>query len=191
MGKIHKILFLILFSVVSLLGGCTAEEKMSDEGLLSEIFGYAYEVTSTRNDPNQPWSSTTGILNLLLTGDTDGEAGKLTRVWSDFSEGSCPIGTTCFCSGKIVQSFIQVSKAEVNKGDTPYSIFDVIDEDEGNLTDDTNEKLKVYYVYIATLERVTSEYCRTEPDRTIAIYRFSNNDIIIVDGTYQVAMRKR
>lgn len=167
---------------------------MSDEGLLSEIFGYAYEVVSTRNDPNHTWSSTTGILNLLLTGDKDssGEEGKITRVWSEFTEGACPVGQTCFCSGKIVQNFKQISKQEVKKGDSPYSIFDVIDEDDGtNLTEDTTDKLKVYYVQLTVIDRVTSEYCRTEPDRTIAIYRFSNNDIIVVDGNYQVALRKR
>lgn len=191
-NRLSKTSIFAMFAFLSIyIVGCSQSSEPNYNGDLLEIYGVPYMAFKTRSDGGS-WHTNSGDLFLLLNG-TSSEVGTISRVFNRFGDNPCPIGSTCICTGKVAQGFSSISGSggESQNSNPPYSIFG-----SQSISDQTdiNYTAPIVYTYSLQLSSTTntlSATCRSEPNRIISMFRLSNGDIIIQDGSYQVAYKKK
>lgn len=188
--KLNLILCLLITSF-----GCKKAAEPGTEDSNSRFFPVVYQVSATRENKNFAWTSVTGILQMKINQTSDTE-GTFIFFYSNYKE---PQFVTNVCSGGIKGNVAVTTNNPSTTTDTgvynPGSTYNgsnstttTVDLTDPNDPTKTIARIMTYKFNLAINYRNLDPACRPESDKSIAIYRFANGEIVMVNEYREVRM---
>lgn len=183
-------LIIILMALVTI--SCTQEktEEVDDNGF---FFDVVYQTTATRENPNKAWIGVNGIMQMKISQSTDSE-GTFIFFYQNYKE---PQFVYNICSGGFKGNFSFPDDSTTTPDDPAYNIMNPYVADTGSGTTTTTEdpnatpvdQINNYKLQLSITFRSLDVACRPEADRIIAVYRFTNGDVIVKSEYRELLMR--
>lgn len=196
--KLNPLLKHLLIIVSIILSGCAEPDPVVDEDANLKFFDVVYRVTATRENNKYSWIPVDGDMLMKIVQSSDTE-GTFIFKYISYKE---PQFVTPICTGGF-NGNLEVVPANSSTTTTsgvynpldPYNTGASTDNEVVDLTDPTDPsktiaKITQFYFKLNILTRSTDllANCRTEADRTVTIYRFSNGELVMVNDYRQLRM---
>jgi hypothetical protein len=154
-----------------------------------------YQVEATRENKNFAWVPVQGLMQIKVSQSTETE-GTFIFFYSNYKEPQFVMNT---CSGGLKGNVELTTSGGTSGSDTGvYDPSTPYDNGSGtttiiDLTDpsDPNKTISPIFQYFFNLKinfRSLDPACRNEADRTIALYRFANGQVIMVNEYRELKM---
>lgn len=197
---------LIIASII--LSGCAEPDPVVDEDANLKFFDVVYKVTATRENKNYAWVPVTDggsppvagggsmLMKIVQSSETEGTFifKYISYKEPQFVTPNCTGGFNGNLETVPANSSTTTTSGTYNPLD-PYNTGASTDNEVVDLTDPTDpsktiSKITQFYFKLTILARSTDllANCRTEADRTITIYRFSNGELVMVNDYRQLRM---
>lgn len=171
---------------------CSQEktEKIEDNGFLFDV---VYQTISTRENPNKIWIGVNGIMQMKISQSTDTE-GTFIFFYQSYKEPQFVFNT---CSGGFKGNFSFPNDSSTAANDPAYNVINPYIPSDGSKTTTTEEntnttpvdQINNYKLQLSITFKSLEADCRPESDRIIAVYRFTNGEVIVKSEYRELLMK--
>jgi hypothetical protein len=192
MKKFIKINLFILLSIVMI--SCDKKaDAVDDNGF---FFNVVYQTVSTREDSTHAWTDVQGIMLVQFVQNTD-DQGTFGFRYRNYKE---PQFVYTTCTGGYDGNFASVVDTTASGTDSSYNVLDPYNPHGTPATtttaptdpNDPNavDKIQTYqFTLTITGRSANATGCRSESDRNVELYRFTNGEVILKSEYRELKMK--
>lgn len=192
MKKFLRSNLILIFSLLAVLTACDKKETLDEETDDLLFYDVVYQAVATRETPQHQFVGVEGIQQMKVSQDTE-TAGTFIIFYRSYKEPQFVFST---CSGGFKGNFSLSEDTSTDDSDDDYNVMDPYEpelepNDTGTDTEDETEVAQIqnYKFNLSITQRSLEPQCRPESNRIIAVYRFTNGQIIVKSEYREILMR--